>query len=182
MTPSQAKRKPKKYSKRAKRDRYDTYSYRRAITYGIEQANKKRNEQEQPQVPYWCPLQIRHSRATEVRKQHGLEAAQVLLSDFELWHYVLNYGYLPKTEKEGEAFENELTAAGLSLTGCSLRTPLPHARYRQSIEQSWERIFDLTWTDPEHAIVSRTKNRCIQGTMWELRLDEVVDSKEFTAR
>lgn len=79
MTPSQAKRKPKKHSRRAKRDRYDTYSYRRAITYGIEQANKKRKEQNQPQVPDWCPLQIRHSRATEVRKQHGLEAAQVAL-------------------------------------------------------------------------------------------------------
>lgn len=79
MTPSQARRKPKKHSMRAKRDRYDTYSYRRAITYGIEQANKKRKEQDQPQVPDWCPLQIRHSKATEVRKQHGLEAAQVAL-------------------------------------------------------------------------------------------------------
>ena len=77
MTPSQAKRKPKKHSKRAKRDRYDTHSYLRAITYGIEQANK--NRKDQPQVPDWCPLQIRHSRATEVRKQYGLEAAQVAL-------------------------------------------------------------------------------------------------------
>ncbi|MGA2255195.1 MAG: tyrosine-type recombinase/integrase [Thermoguttaceae bacterium] len=77
MTPSQAKRRPKKHSTRAKRERYDTHSYLRAITYGIEQANK--NRKDQPQVPDWCPLQIRHSRATEVRKQHGLEAAQVAL-------------------------------------------------------------------------------------------------------
>ena len=77
MTPSQAKRKPKKNPKRAKRERYDTQSYLRAITYGIEQANKSRKDL--PQVPDWCPLQIRHSRATEIRKQHGLEAAQVAL-------------------------------------------------------------------------------------------------------
>ncbi|QJW95616.1 tyrosine-type recombinase/integrase [Frigoriglobus tundricola] len=31
------------------------------------------------QVPHWHPNQLRHLFATEVRKQHGLEAAQVLL-------------------------------------------------------------------------------------------------------
>jgi len=30
-------------------------------------------------VPHWHPYQLRHSFATRVRKQHGLEAAQVLL-------------------------------------------------------------------------------------------------------
>ena len=30
-------------------------------------------------MPHWCPLQIRHSRATDVRRQYGLEAAQVAL-------------------------------------------------------------------------------------------------------
>jgi len=117
-----------------------------------------------------------------VRLECKIQDERVLLPDFELWHYVLNYGYLPKTVKEGEAFEKELTAADLSLMGCSLRNPLSHSEYRQKIERSWERIFDLTWTDPDHAIVSATKNRCIQGTMWELRLDDVVDSKNFTAR
>ena len=117
-----------------------------------------------------------------VRVECKVQDDRVLLSDFELWHYVLNYGYLPKTEKEGEEFEKELTAAGLSLTGCSLRNPLPNAEYRQKIEQSWERIFDLTWTDPDHAIVSRAKDRSIQGTMWELLLDDVIEAKEFTAR
>jgi hypothetical protein len=99
-----------------------------------------------------------------------------------LWHYVLNYWYLPETEKEGEEFDKKLTAAGSSLTGCSVRNPLPHAKCRQMIERSWERIFDLTWTDPDHAIVPPTKDRSIQGTMWELLLKDVVDAKEFTAR
>jgi hypothetical protein len=70
----------------------------------------------------------------------------------------------------------------LSLTGCSLGRPLPHAEFRQRIERSWERIFDLTWTDSEQEIVSPTKDRSIQGTMWELLLDHVVDAKQFTAR
>ena len=106
----------------------------------------------------------------------------MLLSDFELWHFVLNYAYLPKTEEEGEAFEKELTAAGLSLTGCSLGRPLPQAEYRKRIERSWERIFDLTWTDADSAIVSAAKDRSIQGTMWELVREDVVDATEFTAR
>ncbi len=77
MTPSQAKRRPKRHPKRVKRDRYDTHSYHRAIIYGIAKANKHRDGQ--PPVPHWCPLQIRHSRATDVRRQYGLEAAQVAL-------------------------------------------------------------------------------------------------------
>ena len=120
--------------------------------------------------------------ARGVRVECKVQDDRVLLSDFELWHFVLNYGYLPKSEDEEAAFEKELAAAGLSLTGGSLRNPLPHARYRQKIERSWERIFDLTWTDPEQEIVSPMKDRSIQGTMWELLRDDVVDAKEFTAR
>jgi integrase len=74
MTPSQAARKPKAKPKRAKRDHYDVDSYRRAIKYGIEKANKAGIE-----VPDWCPSRLRHSRGTEVRKRFGIEAAQVLL-------------------------------------------------------------------------------------------------------
>ncbi|MFN0018402.1 MAG: tyrosine-type recombinase/integrase [Pirellulaceae bacterium] len=77
MTPSQAGRKQKPKPLRRKRESYDVDSYRRAITYGIKSANRKRKADEQ--VPHWYPLQLRHSRATEVRKAFGLEAAQVSL-------------------------------------------------------------------------------------------------------
>jgi integrase len=77
MTPSQRARRPKKAPGRTKRDRYDVASYRRAITYGIKKLNKNRPADQQ--IPPWFPLQLRHSRATEVRKQFGLEAAQVAL-------------------------------------------------------------------------------------------------------
>jgi integrase len=77
MTPSQRKRKRKKSPKRAKRERYDVDAYRRAITYGVEKVNRKRPADQQ--IPHWFPLQLRHARATEVRKTFGLEGAQVLL-------------------------------------------------------------------------------------------------------
>ena len=50
-------------------DRYRTTSYDRAIARACKKAG----------VPHWHPNQLRHTFATEVRKQHGLEAAQVLL-------------------------------------------------------------------------------------------------------
>lgn len=40
-------------------------------------ANRQRTEVDQ--IPHWFPLQLRHSRATEVRKAFGLEGAQVAL-------------------------------------------------------------------------------------------------------
>jgi integrase len=54
--------------------RYDPSSYRRAIRYGIEQAREVGFE-----VPHWHPHQLRHTKATEVRRAFGLEAAQVAL-------------------------------------------------------------------------------------------------------
>ena len=69
MTPSQAKRKPKARPKRAKRNRYDVDSYRKAIEYGIELA----------EVPAWHPHQLRHNCATWMRRDFGLDVAQIIL-------------------------------------------------------------------------------------------------------
>lgn len=69
MTPSQAGRKPKRQPKRPKRDRYDVDSYRRAITYAIKKA----------EVPSWHPHQLRHNCATRMRREYGLDIAQVIL-------------------------------------------------------------------------------------------------------
>ena len=107
---------------------------------------------------------------------------RVLLSDFDLWHYVLNYWYLPKTEKDGKAFEKKLARDGLSFYGYDHQRPLPHVRYRQEIEQSWERIFDTSWVDRGNAIASPPKKKSIQATLWELLLDDVVGVRNFTAR
>lgn len=78
MTPSQAQRLPKKNPMRAKQERYRTDSYRRAISYGIKMANRKIKD-DAAKIPAWYPLQIRHTRATEVRRQYGLDGAQSAL-------------------------------------------------------------------------------------------------------
>ena len=48
---------------------YTVPAYARAITRAAEKAG----------VQHWAPNQLRHSRATEIRKMFGLEAAQVVL-------------------------------------------------------------------------------------------------------
>ncbi len=50
-------------------DRWTVPAYRRAIEYATKRAGQ----------PKWHPNQLRHSFATMVRREHGLEAAQVLL-------------------------------------------------------------------------------------------------------
>ena len=78
------KRKPKK----AAGEVYDTHSYRRAIQYGIEAANRARLAEAKANsikadkvelVPHWHPHQLRHNAATALRREHGIEVARIIL-------------------------------------------------------------------------------------------------------
>ncbi len=66
-------------------DRYCRNSYCQAITRAVTNANKARAKEaaemgvEPVLLPRWTANQLRHARATEVRHQFGLEAAQVSL-------------------------------------------------------------------------------------------------------
>lgn len=132
----------------------------------------KRQKPDLRSLRHWHP---KGERA--VRVGFRVDDDRVLLSDFELWHYVLNYWYLPKTFAEGDAFEAKLEAAGLSTYRHSHEDPIPRAKYRREVEWSWERIFDIEWCEP--AITHLPKTRSIQATLWELRRDDVVDAVQF---
>jgi integrase len=69
MTPSQRARKRKKGRKRAWREHYDVASYRRAIRRACEKAG----------VSTWTPHRLRHTAATRLRREFGIEAARVVL-------------------------------------------------------------------------------------------------------
>lgn len=56
------------------RTAYTSASYGKAIKYAILRATKAGDS-----VPHWAPNQLRHAIATELRRTHGLEAAQVYL-------------------------------------------------------------------------------------------------------
>ncbi|HEY8665967.1 MAG TPA: tyrosine-type recombinase/integrase [Tepidisphaeraceae bacterium] len=79
MTPSQLMRaakaaKAKGRRQRAPRDRYDVASYRRAIARACKLA----------EIPSWHPHQLRHSAATEINHEFGLDAARAVLGQKSL--------------------------------------------------------------------------------------------------
>jgi integrase len=88
--------------KRKPGDRYDVDAFRRAITYGIDKADRLARKERDAQliaagklpkdhrtpnrvrredrlVPPWHPHQLRHTAATRLRKQHGIETVRVIL-------------------------------------------------------------------------------------------------------
>lgn len=79
------KRKP--FPKRVPRDHYDNSSYAQAIAYACQKAwpipesiQKDRDAaKDWEKLHRWAPNRIRHTRATEIRTQFGLEAAQIIL-------------------------------------------------------------------------------------------------------
>jgi integrase len=68
-TPSELKRSRKKAPRVSPAVRYGRRSYRQAVVRACRRAG----------VPEWSPLQLRHSRATEIRRRYGLEATQCVL-------------------------------------------------------------------------------------------------------
>ena len=84
VQPSQRNRR-KARPKRTARTAYDKDSYQRAIKRAVEKSNRERTKEAAEMgikpmlLPHWHANQLRHSKATQVRRQFGLEAAQVSL-------------------------------------------------------------------------------------------------------
>jgi integrase len=73
VQPSQQNRRKANPSKPPRRE-YDTGSYNKAVFYAVRRAKAA-----EVKVNAWHVNQLRHTRATELRKAYGLEAAQVSL-------------------------------------------------------------------------------------------------------
>ncbi|MEN6558486.1 MAG: site-specific integrase [Thermoguttaceae bacterium] len=84
VQPSQRNRRKAK-RQRPPQTAYTKDSYQRAIARAVVKANADRTKEAEEMgvkpvlLPHWHANQLRHSRATEVRQQFGLEAAQVTL-------------------------------------------------------------------------------------------------------
>lgn len=92
---------------------------------------------------------------------------EVLLSDFETWHYVLNNMYLDTSENEKEWDEQHNWFDSLE---SSLQI--------EEKEKSWNRIFDLTPFENEWK-----RTGCdIQATFWELKEEDIQDIRYFIAK
>lgn len=121
-----------------------------------------------------------HLPAGEVgyRLTFNAEDDQVLLSDFNTWHHVLNYMYLPASKSDHTHFLAEFgTDADVRY---SWDNPPVKTVIKQVIQDSWTRIFDLDWHDAY--INEPRESKQIQGCVEELQLDQVVSVDQFVAR
>jgi len=78
LTPSQEARdkaceaQPSRY-----KEFYNKDSYRNAVLYAIDKANKTLPNEEK--IPHWTPYQLRHSASSAMEVEEGIDEAQVLL-------------------------------------------------------------------------------------------------------
>lgn len=103
-----------------------------------------------------------------------VDEAAVVQSDFQLWHYVLNYGYLPESAADADQFDARCGGRGYSWNH---RAP---ARLAAEMQTSWQRIFDLPWHAPTITLPLAKKQ--IQATLWELNADCITNVTRFIAR
>lgn len=91
----------------------------------------------------------------------------VLLSDFDNWHFVLNNLYFSnaKNEEENDRLDTEFEK-------------LSNSEKKRVKEKSWENIFDLTPIDNDW----ECRGRYIQATFWELKKEYIRKIQYFTAR
>lgn len=112
-----------------------------------------------------------------------IDDQDVLLSDFDLFHYPLNRGYLPIDEKDDLAFEKHYESLGYSHQ--DLNNPDVQnddmKKIRMDIISSWDRIFQLGQED-DGWLYGKNEGKSIQATFWELRLEQVVKTEVFIAK
>jgi hypothetical protein len=112
-----------------------------------------------------------------VRIQIEKDENEVLLSDFDLWHYPLSsLGYLGTSELDSQTFDEKLKEQNLY----DARFDALPEIFQQKIEKSWELIFDMEFDDPYFTYKKEEKS--IQATFWSLSVTEIVRAEKFIAR
>ena len=92
---------------------------------------------------------------------------EVLLSDYDLWHYVLNKWWIDDSTCEEEWDRNQDWFDSLSVD------------YREKLKvDSWSKIFDLTPVNTKWMC----KGRYIQATFWVLCKENIVDVRYFVCK
>ncbi|WMJ81419.1 DUF3841 domain-containing protein [Clostridium sp. MB40-C1] len=112
-----------------------------------------------------------------------VEPANVLLSDFDDFNSVLNYGYITDSEVEYDNFYNELESYGYchyDLQSSNKGTDILN-QFKLRLYESWEKIFDLE-RKMDEGWSGKKEEQSIQATMWEVRWKQVVSIKHFIAK
>ena len=117
-----------------------------------------------------------------VRMKLDVPDWEVLVTDFDSWHYPLNYWYLSTTEQDSILFDSWCESLGVEhqdIANWDLTSPeLELVRAR--VEQSWERMIGIHPEDEDWRFP--WKLRSFQATFWVLRREYVLGVEAFGAR
>lgn len=103
-----------------------------------------------------------------------IDEARVQLSNYDGWHWCLNYNFLGKARKTN-ALDSEVKRV---LKTSSYRSnPLPDPKYDARIRESWCQIFDLPTMRSIMNAPKRTQT--VQATFWHLAKQDVTSAVEF---
>lgn len=118
-----------------------------------------------------------------VRLRIDVPEQDLLLSDFSLWHYVLNYWYLPEDETDADEFNRILDESDIMVTDLNdfKKTDAPLPLLREMIESSWTRIFDIEKED-KGFLYGANDEKYIQAVFWRLSLDHILSAEPFIAK
>lgn len=100
---------------------------------------------------------------------------QVLLSDFEAWHFCLNYWFLAGV-RAANAFSKRCEARG---GGYYKEKPLKDPALHDELVASWQAIFDIPRS--RKLLGGRASEQSIQATFWSLQAGHVLEAVEFGA-
>jgi hypothetical protein len=112
-----------------------------------------------------------------------IEQEKVLVSDFDDFNNILNYGYVSDSEKEYDDFYNELESYGYchyDLQSVDKRSEILD-RFKIKLYESWEKIFDLE-REVDERWSGKKEEQSIQATMWKVKWEQVVSVKHFIAK
>lgn len=134
----------------------------------------------------WCkfegkigPMDMRCSgyakRGTDlVQIELNVNENDVLLSDFELFHYVLNYWYLPDNEEDDDKFIDKYESNGFTIhdiQNLGIETEFLNL-IRKEIEESWDKVLDI----------NKNSSTSVQACVKELSISQVSSITRFRAK
>lgn len=90
------------------------------------------------------------------------------------WYNILNLCYLPKDEKDQESFDKLLNNYNIKNNMDIFTTPY-YPDMKRKVKNSWDNLFKY-----HSGIVDGTMDmQYVQAGLWQLKLEWVVDSKQF---
>ena len=101
---------------------------------------------------------------------------EILLSDFNLWHFPLNYWNIADNEEKDLEFEKLLEKHNVKFIEIE-KYPL---EAKKIIVNSWNKIFDMNY-ECEY-VTEKINEKKIQATFWKLNKTEIKKVDFFTAK